>query len=775
MPELGKATYELIFNTSQVGKMEAAETTVVGSTDAMDKAIADTDANVLRLGVTTGMMAAKVSTDFKEAGAGAAAGAEEISAAGKAAGAAGATAAAGATKAESAWVRFGKVGGKGNLGLVGLAAAYFAIKGGITYIKDTQQALLLVANATHNLGRITGVTTEQVKGLAEAYVGVQGQTYATNLQTGSLLARYTKIRNLGPGMADIYKRAFIAVQDVVAGTGRNARMVAIAIGKALQDPAKNLNALSRAGITFSTQQKAMISNWIAQNQVVKAQNYILGQLESRYGGAAQTNLKSFNAQWTLMKENFDKATAAMMHSLEPAFRSLMNAVSGLASLMGRHTTIVRDLVLAFVGLKIAAIASRTAMLLLNSTVVSGIKAFFGYGAASKVAATEVEASTTEMAVAGEGAASLMGVAFAGMWVAIVAGGALAVYKLIQMIGPLKRAFNGLGGAIGSGLSDLINGKPNSSTGPGAGNSLAQRRQIDSIRARYQAYRKAGVSEADALRELAQEYPGFTLSDLKIIAPGARTPVGGKGKVKAPIKAPTNAGLTGLPKDPHGLGLIPVGLQIAEDKALMTKTQADDKKVYVQELAYLHGLLAHRKLTQAQQLNVWNEIASVTGKMQTITNSMSAKAKKGAYTGLIPEKMALAYQKALLTTSLKDDEKVLKEEETYLAKLIASRKLHGAKLLKAATELAQVKKKLAADLKKTVLTGQQAMDKEMQSFVDTRGSFFSQFASSVFHVGGGGLEPGAAKSTTINQNNSFQEVPKDRFALSRQMARAASGV
>ena len=124
----------------------------------------------------------------------------------------------------------------------------------------------------------------------------------------------------------------------------------------------------------------------------------------------------------------------------------------------------------------------------------------------------------------------------------------------------------------------------------------------------------------------------------------------------------------------------------------------------------------------------------------------------------------------------DDIKVLKEQETFLQKLVNAHKLSGAKQLAAMTELTRIKKKLADDLAKQAkaqLTNKQAFDKQMQAFVDTRGSFFSDFASSVFHVGGGGLEMGSGGTTNknITQNNTFQEIPKDRFALARQMARA----
>ncbi len=166
-------------------------------------------------------------------------------------------------------------------------------------------------------------------------------------------------------------------------------------------------------------------------------------------------------------------------------------------------------------------------------------------------------------------------------------------------------------------------------------------------------------------------------------------------------------------------------------------------------------------------------------MTGLESGLQKKKKKGAYTGIVPIAMALAYQKALQTKGLGDDIKVLRNEESYFEKLLKQHKLSGAKQLAAMTELTRIKKKLAEDLKKQKDAQDSiahAFDKQMQAYVDTRGSFFSEFASSVFSSGAGGLVMGASgggDTKMFNQHNTFNEIPKNRYTLSRQMQGAAA--
>ena len=58
------------------------------------------------------------------------------------------------------------------------------------------------------------------------------------------------------------------------------------IGKALNDPIANMGALSRAGVQFNQSQKDLIKSLWESGNSIQAQEIILKELESEFGGAA---------------------------------------------------------------------------------------------------------------------------------------------------------------------------------------------------------------------------------------------------------------------------------------------------------------------------------------------------------------------------------------------------------------------------------------------------------------------------------------------------------
>ncbi len=56
----------------------------------------------------------------------------------------------------------------------------------------------------------------------------------------------------------------------------------VQLGKALNDPIKGVTALNKSGVTFSDQQKDMIKNFVKTNEVAKAQDIILSEIEKQF-------------------------------------------------------------------------------------------------------------------------------------------------------------------------------------------------------------------------------------------------------------------------------------------------------------------------------------------------------------------------------------------------------------------------------------------------------------------------------------------------------------
>ena len=64
------------------------------------------------------------------------------------------------------------------------------------------------------------------------------------------------------------------------------------VGKALDDPVKGLGSLSRQGFQFSEAEKKMLEDMVAVGDIAKAQDVILKELNTTYGGAAKAGAKA---------------------------------------------------------------------------------------------------------------------------------------------------------------------------------------------------------------------------------------------------------------------------------------------------------------------------------------------------------------------------------------------------------------------------------------------------------------------------------------------------
>lgn len=758
MPELGKATYSLILNSAQFNEgLAAADERAAVSSTSIQGSLDLVDAGYAEAGVAANAAADEVAVASEKMAVATEAGAAKAGAA--------------MTGMRAKFLAMGKVG-KGGVMMAGALAGYLFVKGGINYIKNVQDSMLQVNNAVKNTGRLTGVTTQDIKGLAEQFTGVKGQTYAVNLQTASMLARMTNLRNLGPGIGMVYNRAFTAVQDMVAGTGKSAKMMAIAVGKAMQDPVKNVNVLSRAGIQIN---KDLVAHIFATQGPLAAQNYILGQIEQKYGGAAKAALKGFTAQWTRFKEQLDKIAATVLRKLIPAFTTI-------GGFLNRHPALLRALVYALLGLAGAYMAVKIAAALCNTAMalggaLNGIARLAGFGAAVDATAAETVVGTGIMdsAFVAMGMTILVATGYVVAMGLAIAGVAYAILHMPVVGKYTTKLGNWLGGVAANATGNSGKLKPgDQTTGQTAARNAAG---INKVRARYQTYVASGMTPKDALMMMGRLFPQYNAAALKIMtgnaAPAAAAAAAAT-KRKYGVKGKPSDFTTGNQAAPKP-GVIPNALQEAALRAEAAGNKTQELTAYRAEAAYLTAQLSSGKLAPADQLKVQKSLTAVDKKIATLLKVHAAAAGVGGILGKLPGYNQLAFNtaRAATTKGLKDDRKALTAEEAFLQGIVNNRKYSLAIRTKAATELKSVLDKLKA-VNKSITDGVQATAKEIQASMDLRGTFFGQFAGDVFGQGASGLTVGAQTGGGVayNQNNTFNEIPKDRHALARQ-ARAAA--
>lgn len=224
-------------------------------------------------------------------------------------------------KADDAGRRAGsKMGGGLGSGILGAAksfagpiAAAFSVAAVTDFVKDAvaeAQEARKIAALTEQTIKSTGgaakISADQVGDLANAIsrkTGIDDEA----IQTGSnLLLTFKNIRNEVGAGNDIFNQATQAAVDLSAAGFGSVESASKMLGKALNDPIAGITALSRAGVTFTDQQKEQIKTLVESGDVLGAQKLIMAELTSQVGGAAEaqaTASDKLKVAWGNIKES----------------------------------------------------------------------------------------------------------------------------------------------------------------------------------------------------------------------------------------------------------------------------------------------------------------------------------------------------------------------------------------------------------------------------------------------------------------------------------------
>jgi hypothetical protein len=182
------------------------------------------------------------------------------------------------------------LGRVGKVAAVGLVAGVYAGAKAFKFMHDEARESEKVTRLTESIIKSTGgaakITAVEVARLAESISNKTGIDDEA-IQTGSnLLLTFKNVRNeLGKGN-DIFNQATQAAVDLSAAGFGSIESASKMLGKALNDPIAGISALSRAGVTFTEQQREQIETLVESGNTLKAQKIIMKEVQSQVGGAA---------------------------------------------------------------------------------------------------------------------------------------------------------------------------------------------------------------------------------------------------------------------------------------------------------------------------------------------------------------------------------------------------------------------------------------------------------------------------------------------------------
>lgn len=191
--------------------------------------------------------------------------------------------------------------------------------------KATDATVKRMAQYADQVSRATGIDDEQIKAVQRK------------------LLVFKTLRKTADELGGTFDRTTQAAIDLAAAGFGDMESNAIKLGRILQDPTRNLNALNRAGITFTEGERRKIIALQESGKLLEAQDVILASVEKRVKGLAEASATPFER----MTQQFNQIGDSIGEAMLPALEDMNKEVSKwLGTKQGKQD--VRDIADAFV-------------------------------------------------------------------------------------------------------------------------------------------------------------------------------------------------------------------------------------------------------------------------------------------------------------------------------------------------------------------------------------------------------------------------------------------
>jgi len=165
-------------------------------------------------------------------------------------------------------------------GFIGVTSALsFAMVKAVRLFDQFERQQLTTEAVLKATGHAAGKSAEDIEDLAQSIA------LATLASRQEARAAATQLLTFKSVAGDTFDRTLRLAQDLAASGFGTLTTSTVQLGKALEDPEQGLTALRRVGVSFSSQQRKIIRNFVDTGRVAEAQNEILKAVEEQVGGA----------------------------------------------------------------------------------------------------------------------------------------------------------------------------------------------------------------------------------------------------------------------------------------------------------------------------------------------------------------------------------------------------------------------------------------------------------------------------------------------------------
>lgn len=194
------------------------------------------------------------------------------------------------------------------LSIGGAVISGATVSGIVNATRKQEAAVKQLEQGLASTGNIVGQSLDELVKKAGELQNV------TTFGDEDIIAAQSKLVTFTNIVGDQFDKTIESALDLSARMGQDLTSSVVQLGKALNDPVKNLSALSRSGIQFSESQRDTIKALAETGRVAEAQNLILQELQTQFGGSARAARDTFGGA---------------LDSLSNAFGDLLESKTGL--------------------------------------------------------------------------------------------------------------------------------------------------------------------------------------------------------------------------------------------------------------------------------------------------------------------------------------------------------------------------------------------------------------------------------------------------------------
>ncbi len=198
------------------------------------------------------------------------------------------------------------------------------LKDSVMEFKAAEQIAAQTTATLKSTGYAAGLTAKGVSDLAGSLSTLTGVEDDTIQSAENLLLTFT---NIG---GTVFPDAMKSILDVSTAMKVDLQTAARQVGRALNDPAQGMSALSRMGVQFTDVQKKLVKEMVAAGETEKAQGVILDQLKMKFGGSAAAARDTFGGALMALENNIGNTKEALGSYVATVGRPFIEMANNMA-------------------------------------------------------------------------------------------------------------------------------------------------------------------------------------------------------------------------------------------------------------------------------------------------------------------------------------------------------------------------------------------------------------------------------------------------------------